>query len=854
MKFEKEKEAMREDKNIIFLTKLKNWIDTMDQKEWRKVVLIGLFGLATLVGNVFSSVLNNVFHNFPTGKPMGSIIGFHFIRYFAVYLILYLLVIPLYYYIWFRIKVNYESLEEGDKATGRWTTDDEIRAQFKEVAIRAHSAEEEYPGLSGTITKRIGDKVYLDTDPAHNSILGRSRAAKGETLVLPNMDIYSRSEEKPHLVFTSGKYELAVAGMGKKTLQRRGYECHVLNLIDLMRSFQYNPLELIKQAYMEGDIDNAIELCKTFSYPLYHNEEAREPVWEETAMALVNGIILALCYEFIEKSDDPKKTEKYVSMYAVSSMMIELGTINDEGGETLLDKYFSNLPSSSPARMEYSTVMYAQGQMRASIFASTQAKLRSFTSPKVAKMMAKSTFDFRKLTKDSKPINMTRDIKVTGYVDTAVEGDYTLTYSITNDFDEEYTAKRLVTVKKGTVYQSFPNKVDYFTGLENIEMNVDVPFDPRAGVECWYHYKPQAVFLVLPDYIQTNYIVASTWISQMYHVVSDFAANLTSGKLLKRIRVVLDEFGNLPGFSNIGSMLSVGAGRGILFDFYVQHPNQLTTRYSEKVGEFIADEAMNHYFLLSGSKKAREDFSALLGEKEVTVKSRSGGLFDINKQFTETVEPRPLLRPDELGRLEEGEVVVERSIKRQDLKGNSVRPYPIFNTGENSKLFYAHTYLSDLFDPQGSWQSLDLPHVPDIPLEEYSRNFVERIKHPLSQQDANAQLQARRKELEAIMNEPEAVLDQHYKGAEQPDIAANLNDLEPVFVGTDRKLMVEVVGSDNIAYIHGLLVEDQPQLEAAIDELEYYDEYERFIQKQASPALKIKLNGMGHFVEPDAQS
>lgn len=845
---------MREDKNIIFLTKLKHWIDTMDQKEWRKVVLIGLFGLATLVGNVFSSVLNNVFHNFPTGKPMGSIIGFHFIRYFAVYLILYLLVIPLYYYIWFRIKVNYESLEEGDKATGRWTTDDEIRTQFKEVAIRAHSAEEEYPGLSGTITKRIGDKVYIDTDPAHNSVLGRSRSAKGEALALPNMDIYSRSEEKPHLVFTSGKYELAVAGMGKKTLQRRGYECHVLNLIDLMRSLQYNPLELIKQAYMEGDIDNAIELCKTFSYPLYHNEEAREPVWEETAMALVNGIILALCYEFIEKSDDPKKTEKYVSMYAVSSMMIELGTINDEGGETLLDKYFSNLPSSSPARMEYSTVMYAQGQMRASIFASTQAKLRSFTSPKVAKMMAKSTFDFRKLTKDSKPINMTRDIKMTGYVDTAVEGDYTLTYSITNDFDEEYTAKRLVTVKKGTVYQSFPNKVDYFTGLENIEMNVDVPFDPRAGVECWYHYKPQAVFLVLPDYIQTNYIIASTWISQMYHVVSDFAAGLTSGKLLKRIRVVLDEFGNLPGFSNIGSMLSVGAGRGILFDFYVQHPNQLTTRYSEKVGEFIADEAMNHYFLLSGSKKAREDFSAILGEKEVTVKSRSGGLFDINKQFTETVETRPLLKPDELGRLEEGEVVVERSIKRKDLKGNSVRPYPIFNTGENSKLFYAHTYLYDLFDPTGSWQDLNLPHVPDIPLEEYSRNFVERIKHPLSQQDANAQLQARRKELEAIMNEPEAVLDQHYKGAEQPDIAANLNDLEPVFVGNDRKLMVEVVGSDNIAYIHGLLVEDQPQLEAAIDELEYYDEYERFIQKQASTALKIKLNGMGHFVEPDTQS
>ncbi len=92
-------------------------------------------------------------------------------------------------------------------------------------------------------------------------------------------------------------------------------------------------------------------------------------------------------------------------------------------------------------------------------------------------------------------------------------------------------------------------------------------------------------------------------------------------------------------------MLSVGAGRGILIEFYVQHPNQLIMKYSDKVGEFIEDEAMNKFWLMSGAKKAREDFSALLGEEEVTMKSRSGGLFDINKQFTETVDTRPLFTP-----------------------------------------------------------------------------------------------------------------------------------------------------------------------------------------------------------------
>lgn len=844
----KEKEAMKEDKNIVFLTHLKKWLMKMEASKSQKALIIGLFIGATLIGNIFSSLLNNFFHRLMMGLSIQSVFGFHMIRYFWLYLILYVLAIPIYYWVWLKVKISYESLEEGEKATGRFTTLDELIAQYKEVPIKQEHVEDTYPGLSGTLIARNKDNVYLDTDPAHNYILGRSRSAKGQTKVIPDMELYSRSEEKPHLVIASGKYELAVAGMGKKSLQRRGYECHVLNLINLERSFQYNCVELVKHAYIQKDIDNAIELCKTFSYPLYHNDEAREPIWEETAMALVNAVILALCYEFIEKSDNPKKTEKYVSMYAVSNMLVELGTM-DEKGDTLLDKYFENLPPGNPAKMEYSTVKYAEGQMRASIFATTQAKLRNFTAPKVAKMMSKSTFDFGKLTKDDQPVDMTKDIKIQGYVDTQTEGEYTLIYSVTNEFNEEYTAKRLITVRKGAMYASYPNKDDFFSGIENVELNVGIPFDPREGVTCFYRYKPQAIFLVLPDYIQTNYIIASTWFSQMYHYVSEVAANLPSGKLPKRIRAILDEFGNLPGFSNIGSMLSVGAGRGILIDFYVQHPNQLTTRYSEKVAEFIEDEAMNRFFLLSGSKKARQDFSEILGEKEVTVKTRSGGVFDLNKQFTESVETRPLLSPYELGRLKEGEVVVERSIHRRDLEGGHVRPHPIFNTGEDHVLLYAHTYLKDWFDPDGSWTSIELPFVTNMPLEEYSRNFVERIKNPLSQQDQQTQLEARRKELELIMNEPESVLDNLYKGTEGNQIAANLNELEAVYVEGDRKTLVEVVGPENTAFIHTTLVEGHPEQEAVIDQFEYYDQYETFVREKASMQVKVKLNGMGFFVE-----
>lgn len=842
------KKFMREEKNILFLTRLKTAIQKLDKKKGQLYVGIGVFFLMTLLGNLISSFLYNLQYVLPMKLPMQNIFGFHPILYPWIYLTLYLAGIGLFFYFWFRIKVNYESLEEGNKATQRLTTDKEIVAQYVGVPISARTAVETYPGPSGTIVKRIKDKVYIDQGPAHNFILGRSRSAKGQTKVLPDMDVYSRSEEKPHLVYASGKYELAVAGMGKGTLQKRGYECSVLNLIDLDRSLQYNPLELVKDAYMNGQVDEAIELCKTFSYPLYHNEEAKEPIWEETAMALVNAIILALCYEFIEKSEDPSKTEKYITMYAVSNMLAELGTVDESGG-TLLDKYFDNLPAGNPAKLEYSTVKYADGQMRASIFSTTQAKLRNFIAPKVAKMMARSTFDFKKLTKDSTPINFTDQITVKGKVDPSTAGEYSLTYEITNEFNETFQATRRISIVEGTEYQTFPNSNEYFKGIDHVEMPPSESFDPRAGVTCWYYYKPQAVFLVLPDYIQTNYIIASTWISQLYHVASEYASSLEGGKLLKRIRLGLDEFGNLPGFSNISSMLSVGAGRGILIDFYVQHPNQLTMKYSEKVGEFIQDEAMNKFLLMTGSKKAREDFSALLGEEEVTMKSRSGGLFDINKQFTETVDTRPLFAPAELGRLEEGEVIVDRSIHRKDLNGNKIRPYPIFNTGEDGSLLYAHTYLYEYFDPDGRWQDLDLPHVPNIELEEYSRSFVQRIKNPLAQQEIQQNEEEQRREIAALMEKPEAILDEQYKGVSGHKIAANLSSIPPVHLPEERVSLIEKYGENAVFTIHSMLEKANPERLEQLDQLEYYEEYVDYLEKLDNNSLLEKLQFLGYFTE-----
>lgn len=921
------------------INSITNLVEKVSGKKAQRILYAVFFVIATLFANIVSSVWVHLDHFFDPGASLHwwNSIGFHPIKGFLFYLISYAFFTVMAWMTWQEVKVSFGSLHEGHEATARYTTLEELFEQYKHVPQKAENDDDTYPGLSGTLVSRYEDDekdtkvAFIDDGPAHNMILGRSRSGKDQGKVIPDLDLYTRAEEKPHIITASTKYEVLLAS--KERVVQRGYEFAVMNLIHLEYSFMYNCLDLIKKAYIDGDIDEAIELCKTFSYPLYHNKNAKEPVWEETAMALVNGVILALCYEFIEKSDNVRKTEKYVSMYSVANMLVELGSM-DKNGDTQLDKYFSSLPIGNPAKLEYSTVQFADGQMRSSIFATTQAKIRNFTTPKVAKMMSKTTFDFDRFTGVKSKIS---EISVNDSEDILSEEAREALENLSQLQYGEIKLKRPQSTDKKLVGKGIPNS-DYFleiTGVdrrkistdgngnlsvdiypltakdtiklfndnnvqllgyvvkrepempvnievtgdqntirgiaeENREIGIQLPngkvistttdmngrFEVDLGKQITSEdtvhvfatvIRPQCVFMVLPDYIETNYIIASTWIQQMYHVLSSAAGEL-GDKLKKRIRVQLNEFGNLPAFSNIGSMISVGAGRGILFDFYLQDPSQLDALYEEHLATLIRSQSMNYFFVLSGNPTAREEFSKILGSKEVTTKSRSGGVFSFHKQITETVKARPLMYDYELGRLTAGETIVERSVKNKDLKGNDVRPHPIMNTGK-TKFSFQYEYLADQFNTDGDWRDLNLPKVQAIPLDTYSLEFIKRIKNPINQLEVAEMNLEKEREYEELMNEPGAIADEHYKGFETGKVAANLDEVEELKLVSDRQLFEKAFKPDEFYLIYQILIKEYPEEIARIDLFEYVDEYQKFLNEPVHRPAKEKLNHMGFFLE-----
>ncbi|WP_197914086.1 glycosyl hydrolase family 18 protein [Listeria sp. PSOL-1] len=76
--------------------------------------------------------------------------------------------------------------------------------------------------------------------------------------------------------------------------------------------------------------------------------------------------------------------------------------------------------------------------------------------------------------KDGKGKDITSKIKVSGTVDTNVAGTYTLTYSVTDDYNQTSEAKRQITVS--------PIAAPVISGAKDVTINVGDDFNPLTGV------------------------------------------------------------------------------------------------------------------------------------------------------------------------------------------------------------------------------------------------------------------------------------------------------------------------------------------------------------------------------------
>lgn len=555
-----------------------------------------------------------------------------------------------------RMSFSEKGFNLGQKGVARWTSSQEIKEQYEEIPDRDLS----FPGTGGTIISRIGDRLYIDTSPVNNLLIGITRSGKGEMFVFPSIDVYSRAEEKTSLVICDPKLELYKSS--KQTLEQRGYEVYLLNLDDPLHSMGFNPLEQILNLYLEKDYANAELLAQAFSYSIFNPDKpaSSDTFWNDMASSLLTALILAhledcIQMDEIENEKNRKKWEKdghtepfepshknvkKVTMYSILNTFTELARIKDRDDPdiNLLDDYFNKRPALNRAKLKYAGIEIAGYRTKSSIFATMLSKLTVFTYENVARMTAESSIRLE-----------------------------------------------------------------------------DIGFGER----------PMAVFLGIPDYDKSTHFLASVFIRQMYFVLAKRATRIKSGKCTRKVKVIADEFGNIPAIEGMEHIITVCLGRNISFDLVIQSYSQLKKLYGEN-DETIIGNCGNQIYILTDDENTAEGFSKLLGNETIIDMQRSGERISTHKHFMENTQEKPLLNPNELMELYEGECVVKRVMKRTDKKGKKIRPTPIFNSTASGKRFrFRYEYLTDTFpDP-------DTIDLYDINSEDRSRICLEeRVWNP----------------------------------------------------------------------------------------------------------------------------
>ncbi len=681
-----------------------------------KVITVIYWGAACIILVVITLVLNSL-----SGAGLSSLLTEGNITYVEetplfdtiiecriIYYFLLPLSVILYIKVLYDVRVSFGSLDIGQGgSTSRWTTREEIEAQYKKIPDK----NVRFPGKGGPPIARDGDFLYIDTDSVSNLIIGTSRSGKGEEHVFPSIDIYSRAEDQASMIITDPKLELAPASI--PTLQARGYNCYLLNLIDPEYSMAFNPLPVIVREVKEKEYPTAQQLCRSLGYNIIAPDpNEKDTYWSDQA----RNVLIAAIWADIEDNLAADAEQNARRLY--HHRQIETAKKRDAVGKLKkeeaalfwIKEETERLTDIEPTLTYYG--LYALLQ-EADLPPLAKEAVRNMdihdfpayimrSKPSIAYTPA----DFAPTTENEDKINLYSIVRMcnTLYATSIDKNSSALDLYFTRRDENNFARQTYSSISsinnagntKGTIMSVFQQKTSIFLydNIGRMMAKNDLDF-----IDVGFGVKPVAVFIGLPDYDESNHFIATVFINQLYFTLAKMATAMPSKRTLRDVAFILDEFGNLPPLDNMESIVSVGLGRGMRFHFIIQALSQLEEKYGEKTAKTIKGNSGNQKYILTTDTDTAKAISEALGDENYTTINRTGKKLSLHKEQTEMTDTRPLLSPRQLMELKPGETVVLRYLKREDNDSEPVRATPIGNLGKY-RMKYRHKYLLDSF-PSG---------------------------------------------------------------------------------------------------------------------------------------------------------
>ena len=640
----------------------------------RSVVIVTMI-VMDIVIMMCINYLGNFLYGFSSGRTyqqfsLNNLLLYHGPDsiWFPILLIGLILVFDVWYGYKVYISYSEKSFNTGQKGKERWTTKEEIKKQYKEIPEK----NENYEGPPGTLIAHFGGHLYIDTAVSNTLILGITRSGKGEMYVFPTIDLYSRSSEKPSLVITDPKLENYKAS--KETLEKRGYEVHLLNLDNPLKSMGINLLYLIIDLYKKGEPSTAFSMARSLAYSIFHsslNEGGNsEPIWANTATDLFSALIIAVVTDELEldKSVNEMRAQAYRLKVQTYKNLDEkerekadetLQEVIRRGRDPITERTVAAIPDTWPYRES------CAHENMISIY--------------------NIVIFFTELVRDTSPENPAKSALDEYFAKRDIMDLAKLKFATVESASER---------TKGSVYTNMLSSLGVFLDENVAKMTAESSLNLE---DVGFGKKPVAIFIGTPDYDKSTHFIASIFIRQLYYILAKKATNSPSQKCYRQVRFVVDEFGNLPEIEGMDQLITVGNGRGIGFDLYVQSFRQIQNLYGENA-QTIIDNCANKIYIKSADDETLKYFCSMIGNRTIIDIQRTGEKMSLGKNYIEAPAEEPLIRPEEMKSILQGENIVVRELKRKDLSGNDIHGYPIYNSKKEGMAFpYRYQYLTDTF-------------------------------------------------------------------------------------------------------------------------------------------------------------
>lgn len=201
---------------------------------------------------------------------------------------------------------------------------------------------------------------------------------------------------------------------------------------------------------------------------------------------------------------------------------------------------------------------------------------------------------------------------------------------------------------RGSFYTSALTTLRLFTSRSIYSMTHTSDFDLQdIGKE------KSALFIILPDEKTTFYPVASLIVSQQYELLANLA-DTRGGRLKQRVNFMLDEFGNFTTINDFTNKLTVGGGRGMRFNLFIQSFSQLKEKYDDDISDTIKANCQTWVYLQADDMDTLREISEKLGTYTVSsyqLSSNHAKYSTPSSSHTLSLIERKLLNVDEVRRV-----------------------------------------------------------------------------------------------------------------------------------------------------------------------------------------------------------